>query len=659
MASRAINDVLPEGREWFTAAELASLSLSGMPGDKRSINRRAQEERWSVRYDANSGELLVRPRVGRGGGVEYHISLLPPEARLDLARRGLTAENVDPAETISDPNLGEWRWFDAQSEKTKGEAERRLKIVAEVDLLEQAGMTRTAAIGDVGARYKVGKATLWNWLKLVDGVAPEHRLPAIAPRRKGGGAEADIDPEVWLAFKSDYLAPECPTLTSCYDRAAGIAASKGVSIPSEKTFRRRLEHEVPASVILLARKGEEALRQSIPAQRRTVHEMHALQCVNIDGHKWDVFVIPPEGGKPVRPMMIAIQDVYSRKMLAWRMALSENAVSTRLAFADLFENFGIPKEVVLDNGRAFNSKWLTGQMKNRFRFKIKEDEPMGLLTGLGIKIHPTIPYRGQSKPIERTFRDMCDRIAKCPEFRGAYTGNSPVNKPANYGARAIPWAEFVEVVGKGILAHNAKLGRRAGVCRGRSFDEVFAESYKTAPVGKATEEHLRRALMTAEQVKVNSRTGEIKLYGNRYWSDGCSELRGQRVAVRFDPDNLHREVHLYHLQKGHFLTSAELMMDTGFLDVAGAKAAAKRWAEYRKRIRAGLEAEQLIAADELAAMQPRVAAPELPEPSVIHPVRHRGQAAAALKVQPNPHAEERQAREHRIFGALRLVDNEE
>jgi hypothetical protein len=43
-----------------------------------------------------------------------------------------------------------------------------------------------------------------------------------------------------------------------------------------------------------------------------------MECVNIDGHKLDVFVTPPGGGK-LRPMLVGIQDVRSSKLLAWRV----------------------------------------------------------------------------------------------------------------------------------------------------------------------------------------------------------------------------------------------------------------------------------------------------------------------------------------------------
>lgn len=651
MATRAQTETHAEMREWFTAAELAELALPGLPADKRSINRRAQDERWSMRHDGE-GELLVRPARRKGGGLEFHLSLLPGTARLELARRGITGAR--PAPEPADIDVGGWRWFEGQPDKVKAEADRRLTVINEIEVLEHSGMTRSAAIGEVVSRHRVGSSTVWNWLRLIDSVAPEHRLPALAPRRKGGGSASEIDPLLWSAFKSDYLRPSAPTLTSCYERTRAIAAERGLSMPSERTMRRRLEREVDPRIIKLRREGEEALRRSIPAQRRTVEHLHALEHVNIDGHRFDVFVKTPEG-KVIRPTMVAIQDIYSSKFVAWRIGETESAVLTRLAFADLFQTYGIPKACTLDNGRAFASKWITGGILNRFRFKVREDEPTGLLTGLGIKIHWALPYRGQSKPIERAFRDLCDTIAKHPAMEGAYTGNNPMAKPENYGSRAIDWETFVAHVEQGMLAHNARLGRRGRNYAGRSFDQVFADSYASAPIGKATPEQMRMALLAADQVRVDRQTGEIGLFGNRYWSEDCGLIQGQRVTVRFDPDNLMQAVHVYG-QDGRFLTSADLISDTGFDDVAGAQASKKRLKAYRKMVKDGAEAEQLMAAEELAALQPSASRQPAPEPAVIRPVRHRGQTAAALKVLPEP-ASQAKPKDHqnRIFTALSLV----
>ena len=131
---------------------------------------------------------------------------------------------------------------------------------------------------------------------------------------------------------------------------------------------------------------------------------------------------------------------------------------------------------MLDNGRAFASKKITGQSRTRFRFKIREEDPEGLLTALGCNLHWTQPYSGQSKPIERAWKDITEEISRHPFCSGAYTGNKPDAKPENYGNRAIPLADMQRHVAEQIAIHNARTGRKAAACAGRSFDETFAAS---------------------------------------------------------------------------------------------------------------------------------------------------------------------------------------
>lgn len=632
------------GKTWWTAAELAEQRLPGLSTAKRKINELAQANRWALRTDA-SGLPLARPRIGRGGrALEYHLSVLPPSASAELVRRGLTARvNPIPAPTgdtptpandaaVSSDRARLWDWYDQQTDTVKADAETRLKAIGGIEALEATGLTRTAAVNAMSVQVDAKPSTLWAWLKLVDGVAVEDRLPVLAPRRKGGGREAEIDAEAWRVFLSDYLRPERPTLASCYDRVQReYCAPRGLKLPHPKTLARKLEREVDARVVIARRDGADALRATLPHQSRSVADLHALECVNIDGHRWDVFVKWPDG-HIARPMMVAIQDVYSRKILAWRIGETESAVLTRLAFADLFKAYGIPKTCLLDNGRAFASKWITGGTANRFRFKIREEEPTGILTALGVQVRWALPFRGSSKPIERAFRDLCDTVAKHPAFAGAYTGNRPDAKPENYGSKAIPLETFRAIASAGIDAHNRRPGRRTEACHGRlSFEEAFEASYVQAPIGKATPEQLRLALLAADQVSTDRKSGEIKLFGNRYWSPAMSALAGRKVVVRFDPDQLHQSLFVYGLD-GRFLAEAELQAATGFLDAEAAKRRAKQEGELRKATRRAVDLQQLHNAEDLAALVASIErdVPEAtPQPTVIRPVRVRGNAAAA------------------------------
>ncbi|WP_067734460.1 transposase domain-containing protein [Novosphingobium naphthalenivorans] len=660
MATRAQIMLVPEVREWFTADELAEMNLPGLPGDKRSINRRAKQEGWKTRCDRKTGELLARPaRNKRGGGLEYHVSLLPGQAQIALAERGITHPAADAPGF--DPHADAWRWFDAQKDSVKAEAERRLTIVRDVELLVRSGLTRTAANAETAARHGVSVGTIANYLKAVRGVAPAHQLPALAPRYQGGGVEADIHPDLWHLFRSDWLRPEEPTLSLCYEEVARKAAEMGLSLPSERTFRRRLERELDPRIIRRLRKGKEADAQSRPAQRRSVDHLHALECVNIDGHKCDVRVLSPwkrdKNGKPlvIRPILLGLQDVRSSKVVAWRVCEVESAHYVRLVFADLFEKWGIPLHCVLDNGRGFASKWITGGVKNRFRFKVKAEDPLGLITRFKIQHHWALPYHGQSKPIERAWRDLTNRIARHSFCAGAYTGNSPVNKPDNYGTREVPWDDFVAHVDRQIALHNAKLGRKGRDYKGRSFDQVFAETYETAPITKeATAEQLRFALLAAENRLVNKKNGEVELFGNRYWSEGCSQIHGERVTVRFDPDDLTKDVHLYALD-GRYLTSAKRWADVGFLDAESAKKTAKFNAEQRRKVREGIEAEDLLSSAQVAAHYGSVPTAEEPEAKVVRIARTRGNAALKLDADA-PQLPSGENKILNLFGRLRPED---
>lgn len=640
-----------ELREWFTAAELADLGLPGLPADKRAINRRARDDRWREAVDAE-GCPLARERAGRGGGQEFHASLLPAAARLELARRGLIVEAPQPVQET--PAEAAWRWYAAQTDKTKAEAERCLRIVQAVEQLEGQGLSRTVAVAEAARINAVGASSVWEYFKRIRGLNRSDWLPALAPRRRGGGVEAEIDHVIWTAFKSDFCRPEEPTLASCYQRAVRLAEQHGLPMPTERTMRRRLERDLDPRVVRRMRKGDEAYRRSIPAQRRTVEHLHAMEWVNIDGHVFDVKVIS-RAGKEIRPVLVGIQDVRSSKLLAWRVCETESAHHVRLVFASLFEGWGIPVHCVLDNGRGFASKWITGGTANRFRFKVKDSDPVGLLTGLGVKVHWALPFHGQSKPIERAWMDLTDTISRHPFVAGAYTGRSPMHKPANHGSKAVPWDDFVGHVAREIAHHNARSGRRGRDYRGRSFDEVFSESYAAAPIGKATADQLRLALLAAEQKMVNRQTGEIQLFGARYWSEDCARLglHGQRVTVRFDPDDLSRPVHLYDLE-GRYLCSAEAWNDVLFDSADAAKQTAKFMAEQRRTIRKAEEAEQFLAAPALAAMHLGLPEPikAQPKAKVVRAVRHRGQTAAALKLVEMPAAAPRRDHESKVFEAM-------
>lgn len=625
-------------REWLSVAEIAALALPDVPGTVSGITRLAERDGWKMTLN-QAGEPLARKRQGRGGGWEYHYSLLPSMAQAklakDAARAAQAAQATETAPKARDREL--WSWFQKLPEARQAKANNRLKLLQAVEAMERGGMNKNIAVNIVAREFKVGASTLYGWFDLVAGLDKADWLPALAPRHAGRTTTEECDPLAWEFLKADWLRLSGPSLETCMDRLDAAAKEQGWKIPSRSTLRRRIETEIPVPVRVLTREGVEALNELYPWQERDRTMFHALEAINMDGHKWDVFVRWLDGTVS-RPMMVAIQDLYSNKILGWRVDKSENADTVRLALGDVFRNFGIPDLAWMDNGRGFASKWITGGAPTRFRFKVKPEDPVGILTALGVQAQFTKPYSGRSKPIERAFRDLCDAVAKHPAFEGAYTGNKPDAKPENYGERAVPIDDFLKVVAQGIRMHNAKPKRNTRVCgRVKSFDEAFEESYRAALIRRANEEQLRMFLLAAEAVKADSENGSVRLLGNRYWSESLIALRGHPVVVRFDPDNLHGGVHVYRMDGVH-VGFAECWETVGFADTQAARDSARKRNAFVKATKATAELEKGLSLDQLAALMPEVEEEETPAPSLIAPVF--GNLAAVASVLPAGRPEE-------------------
>lgn len=630
-------------QEWFTAAELAEMALPGLPTTKRGVQDLAVREGWANRMD-EAGEALSRPRRARGGGVEYHLTLLPAPARARLLGRvGLAAAEPVRTATVADTRESAWARYDRLPTTLKATAKRRLEIVQRVETLMRAGLGRTAACETVTAQAArearaAGEAkppfslsTLYGWFSAINGVDVCDRLAYLAPAYLGRTATADCSDEAWQLFRAEYLTNSRQSAAAAHAKVALIGSQRGWTVPSAKTLKARIERETDPMTLIFLREGEPGLERKFPMPRRDLSDLDILQAVNVDGHELDVMVEWADGTVG-RPLMIGIQDLYSRRMLVTLIGRSESTDLIRRAFAQLFERHGIPQSVIFDNGRAFASKWLTGGNPTRYRFTIRPEDPVGLLGQLGCQVHFTNPYSGRSKPIERAFRDFCDGFARSGVFAGAYTGNSPVNKPADYGSRAVPYAEFAAELEFYVRLHNARTGRRTQTARGvLSFDEVWAERLnRGALIRRATPEQLRLALLAAEGVTVRRQTGQLHLAGNVYFHEALWRHEGEKVIVRFDPEDLHAPVHAYRMD-GVYICEAACIEAVGFLNAEAAKEVGRRQRKVLKAAKRLAEDQRLLTAAQIAGLRPDLADPDFTESeTVIAPVF----GALALQTRP-------------------------
>nr|WP_253913363.1 transposase domain-containing protein [Pseudoruegeria sp. HB172150] len=585
--------------------------MPDMPGSRQGVEKIVKTEGWRSQVTA------ARRRQGRGGGWEYHWQLFPRSAKRKLlaTSAGAAAEQAERGE--------QWAYFDGLPEKAKATARARLGAIHMVEALEATGTGRAVAVGEVARVIGKTGRTLWAWLQAVEGVRSDDRLAALAPRHRPTAkvepTEVRADPRFWDLLKADYLRLERPTFSACYRRACTVARERGWPVIPERTARRHLDQTVPRVVQVFARQGVSGLEECFPPQVRDRSTLAALEAVNADCHRGDLFV-RWEDGTVARPQIVAFQDIYSGKILSWRVDHTPNKVAVMAAFGDMVEEFGIPRRCLFDNGREFANKWMTGGTPTRFRFKVREDDPLGVLPQLGIEVNWARPYSGRSKPIERAFRDWCDTIFKDPRFSGAWTGNRPDAKPENYASTAVPITEFLRVMELGVVEHNARTGRRSETAQGRSFDQTFAESYASAPIRKVTEEQRRLWLMGQETKTLHRTHGRLTLHQNVYWSDWMAEEAGRKVIARFDPEDLHAGIYVYALD-GSYLGYAACQQKTGFTDAAAAQEEARQKAAFKRAHRRLLDLHRPDTAAEVAAALDALPTPETapPDAKVVRP----------------------------------------
>ena len=612
---------------WVTAQEL--IKVSGMPTTTQGVAKKARLEGWEKRT----------AKGVRGGAYEYSIlSLSDYHRALVLKAKNkimLGNQIFDKPKPAEKRYCAEalWSKYEKANDKQKEEAQKRVLIIAAVRQLIGTGCKIVEALETIAQTHNEPKGNIKRWYYETKKIASSDLLPALLSgnaTRDFSSRYGDISPEAWDFFVADYFRPEQPAFNTCYQRLCDAAKSHGWVIPHKSSIRRRVKREITHEQKVLWREGEHALMQLYPAQQRSVTELSAMEWINGDGYLHNVFV-KWYNGEILRPKTWIWQDVRTRKILAYYCDISENSDSIRLSLADVIERYGIPKHITIDNTRAAANKWLTGGVPNRYRFKVKPDEPLGIIPMLGIQLHwSSVMFgkgHGQAKPIERAFSHggLGELVDKHPLLAGAYTGANVLEKPDNYDSKnAIDVDTFMKALEQGIAAFNAKPNRNTEICGGAmSFDDAFKESYESSVIKKATAEQRRLLLLPSEAVTVRfdgtftlDAGGSIRGAKNRYYNEQLIGLRPNKVVIRFDPRNLHESVLVYTLD-GRFISSAECLNRVAFGDTQAAREHKRQRTQFVKRHKGAAENQKRMSILEVQALIPDAEPQEKVESKIV------------------------------------------
>lgn len=600
---------------------------AGLPRDKTALIRRLQQ----------AGAVPVEGRGARGQMCKlFPADALPKEiAALLPAAMGLSEGKV------GDPE--EWqRYYDAP-QSLKDDAASRLRMVRQVAELVAGGATKAVAFRHVAAERGISAGTVKGAWRIVQKFNQADWLPALVkhyvPRER-----TPLHPEMWRYFLGDYARVEEPQLQAVWERTCAAAAKNGWGeVPCAKTLKRHFD-DLPAPEKALLRKGEKALDACFPRISRDPSDLAVLERVYIDSRTLDIFVKTGPDGRasvsianvtgfedtPARPGTIRISvamaiDARSRHLLGWEFAETENTDQYRRLLLKVCTDFGMPKEVWFDNTRAAANKTLTGGARNRFRFKSQPDDVPGILVLLGIRVRFIRPFNGRSNPVERAHGEIKERAEKHPKMAGAHTGRSPGHKPANYGESPAELSTVMECFTEAAHHYRTRTDRRGRVAYKTSYQAIFEQGLAAAPPRRLTEEQRRYFFLRGERCLVYA-AGEVFLGKrqprNRFCSAALREYAGQKIVVRFDPENLSAPIMAETVDGRMIDPAVPCIEDLYFKSTAKAREWERAKRDEKKHIKAAAKARRKMTPGELCAALPDAPPPADTSPKVVTVMPH-------------------------------------
>lgn len=353
-------------KNWLSAAEIAALDLPGLPAAKRAVTRYARARGWDARPS------LARPRAGKGGGTEYHLDLLPTEARAHYVARHVAAIDV-PASIARD--AAQESAADSLTGTASEARDARLALLAQIDRYAAAAtLPRKRADRHFADLYNAGKVTVAGWIKSqVQSLTPRTIARWRAEVRKGNTAKLAFDRSAARrgtgvldranggevrTFLLAMIAKQ-PQLTAHHLRAlaADRYAQDGISIdgqrlelPPIRTFQRALKiWKDEYRNELASIRDPDGFKSKIRFAARVSNPASRLNEVwQIDASPADMLCV--DG----RNSIYACIDIYSRRAIVL-VSRTPKSSAVGLLLRKAILAWGVPERIKTDNGSDFVS----------------------------------------------------------------------------------------------------------------------------------------------------------------------------------------------------------------------------------------------------------------------------------------------------------------
>lgn len=580
-----------------------------------------------VQRDQRQYKIRTQPN-GKGGRDQVLIAVSSLSVKGRKAWRA--AQKVDGGDVIIDKRTEETPWYVSADLNHYIEGHKKayyeaIELAARVqEFIDYTGPDRTGYAERYALSLGVSAPTLYRYVDNVlkanawalrlekeDGQNRDYfRALALCRKPKDKDTFPSLTDEQKAVIENIWFdkrfAANLGTMEMLYEKFEEIAADRDwAEYPSLKTVSRYVKHLMDkpgaTSARYLAANGSREWRNKMMLKgKRDTTTLDVMELVVGDEHTFDAWVqyTAPNGKiKAVRPVLVAWMDMRSRKIIGDVICVHANGDTLKESLVKMIYTAGVPKGLLIDNGKDYTKKELTGQSRNQRRIEFDFDaETEGFYQSIGIQdVSRALPYQAWVKPIERAFGTVCSNFSKWfDSYTGTLTGSKTEGKRHKdidgmlERGELLTMEEFYEVWEKWrdekYHARQHRGLKDAGerwLAPGEMFDNG-PRYMKAAP----PREFASILLMKGDTARVTNQG--INKFNTLYTDYELCHYIGQTVRVKWDIDDVSKlYVYDLHGRKICEAVSAEVL---GFGDKCSQAALEKHMRDQKRQYRDAVDA---------------------------------------------------------------------
>lgn len=634
-------------KQWFTAQELADLSLTDMPRTKMGCLKKAQRESWNS-----------REHDGRGGGREFHIDNLPLSTQAEIVKKLLGSEAIailDDQSALQEMKAGRRRGRLSPEERRHAKTivvglfERfRTNLNLGVIEAEKGFISYYAAEASTGQSARIPAwvvetypafsiQTLRRWRK-----DAETDIAALGGRygnRKGTGVldrAEDGDVKDFIVglltgsthLKAGHMRDMCRAKYGDTVKVRNLQTNEPESVPLPKirVFERFIANWKEENMHLF----EKLTNPDSHKNKRQISVGFAGDGIDRLNQVWQIDASPVDAlCVDGRYALYAIIDVWSRRAL-FSVTKTPRTEAALILIRRAIMEWGVPEVIKTDNGSDFVSKRFTSALAH-----------------LGIQQDICPPYSPEKKPfVERVIQTLQhDLMPVLPGFIGHNVADRQQIRARQTFAQRLGVDDqktfsislsHQDVQGMIDRWARDKYGQSSH--RGLGGLSPAAKAATWTGISRKIESERALDLLLAplagqDGFRTITKKG-LRIDNGHFYGPGLEIHVGKRVLVRHDPENM--GLAYVFTEAGEFICTATNYERDGANRAEAAMMAKARQAEYYKTETAHIKrAARQITPEKMAEMYLSVAASDahkvisLPRAVEVHSTIHLDEAARA------------------------------